>query len=292
MKHIVYIVGFLLTTNPIVSQSFINETKLWSNVKYGTEYGHPYESFYIKMIGDTTITDVQYTKVHRSNDSLHLNWTLEGFIRETDTGTVYYREYDEVFETLLYDYGVVLNDSIEVIGGAVNYFYVDSIIFKPYGLFNETRKYIYLTDDHKVFHERWIEGIGSIYGVLSDLSYIGSVGEYRALLCFSENDSLKYLSGYFNTCFKTGIHTLSGSQPYLRKIEVKQSREELTFKVGTSSSYQTHIRIFDLNGRLLLSKKYSSRDSFTLSTSEFKKGMYIYLIRNLSFIKSGKFIVD
>jgi hypothetical protein len=86
MIRIVVLVGYILVTELVYSQSFISETKLWSNVVVGNEYGSPYESFYIKMTIDSVTPDNSYGKVYRSNDSLHLNWFIKGFIRETDSG--------------------------------------------------------------------------------------------------------------------------------------------------------------------------------------------------------------
>ena len=90
MRSVIVLVGYLLITELVYSQSFISETKLWSNVVHGTEYGSSFESFYIKMNGDSSISDHTYSKVYRSDDSLQLQWILEGFVRETDSGSVFY----------------------------------------------------------------------------------------------------------------------------------------------------------------------------------------------------------
>ncbi|MBA7546059.1 hypothetical protein ES705_38442 [subsurface metagenome] len=57
-----------------------------------------------------------------------------------------------------------------------------------------------------VFNEIWIEGIGSLYGVLNS-GLAGAIGGKRELLCFYENDTLKYQNPNYEICF---ISTYTG----------------------------------------------------------------------------------
>ncbi|MEN8157708.1 MAG: T9SS type A sorting domain-containing protein [Bacteroidota bacterium] len=291
MRKSLCLLGLLISI-PLFSQSFINEAKLWSNVSYGTEYGYSYESYYIKMTGDTVISEKQYTKVLRSNDSLHLRWALEGFIRENDTGTVYFLKRNGGFETMLYDFGIDENDSIEVQSGVYQWIYVDSIRIKPFGIYQEDRKHIYLSAIYKWINETWIEGVGSMYGVLTDLTFFGSIGENRDLVCFSENDSLKFLTPSFNTCFPIGIYnSVSNSHLPLPIIGIVTDKG-ICFKLKDSTLGDYTIIIFDMNGKVMKTGKVSGIESVYLDISDFTTGIYVYQIKNMGFIESGKFIVE
>ncbi len=131
-------------------------------MSHGTEYGSPIESYYIRIADDTLISEQLYKKVYRSNDSLHVHWFLEGFIRETDTGTVYYLKDEDGIESLLYDFGIDEHDSIQLPDGVDWYLYVDSVRIKPFGIYDEMRKHIFLSDYHSHNCQTWIAGVGSL----------------------------------------------------------------------------------------------------------------------------------
>ena len=289
MKRIVVIIGYILVAELVYSQSFISESKLWSNLFHGTEYGSPYESFYIKMTGDSVISDQSYCKVYRSDDSLHLHWFFEGLIRETDTGTVYYRDIENATESLLYDFGLEELDSIQAMDGENFYFYVDSVKTKPFGIYNELKKHIYMSRNHRYNSDIWIEGVGSIFGVLTDLSFHLTVGEGRSLLCFIENDSLKYVST--NSCFITGTYTFSKHIDHIEPIKVINNAGELIIMQNGTQHVKVNIRIFDLNGRQLFIREVSEMDIFSLNTSDLNTGLYIFLIQVGEFFTSGKFLI-
>lgn len=280
------IIVFFLSFFSLQSQSFINQTKLWSNKVGGTEEGSPSESYFIKMDGDTLLSNVNYTRVLKSMDSLQLQWYIEGFIRETDTGTVFYQDLKSQSESLLYDFGVEKQDSI-LVRDFDKYFNVDSIKMKPFGIYAENRKHIYLSGDYQM--ETWIEGVGSIYGVLSDLLFHYSVGESRSLLCFSENDSLKYNPR--GTCFLTNT---SFAKPSVSNdlLSVVILPDEILIKRITSVGSGVYFRIFDINGRLQYVREISGMTEMNLNTSELPSGVYIYNIQASEYIKTGKFLVD
>ncbi len=292
MKRIVTIIGCILFSELVFSQSFISETKLWSNYVHGTEYGSPYESFYIMMTIDSVSLGSTYGKVYRDNDSLQSNWFVDGYIRETDTGTIFYRGKDELAESLLYNFGVREKDSILalVIDEYNFYLYVDSIKIKPFGIYNEHRKHIYLSRNRKINCDVWVEGVGSkIGGVLMDLPSYFLTGEGRGLLCFSENDSLKYKS--MNTCFLTGYYMINEVNETSDQFNVINSAGELIISQNGTQIVDFLIKIYDMNGRQLFTKEISERDIFSMNSSQLSNGMYIFLIQGGKFFKSGKFMI-
>ena len=132
MKHVILSFLIVVLYASVYSQSLVAENKIWSNVRHGTEYGYDYDSHYIKFLGDTLISETLYKKVYRSNDSLMTNWSFEGSIRETDTGSVFYIPRNSVDESLLYDFGVKEGDSIVYEVDPNRYLYIDSIRTIPF----------------------------------------------------------------------------------------------------------------------------------------------------------------
>jgi hypothetical protein len=102
------------------AQVFVSESKLWSNLEYGTEQParENYHSYWIKFQGDSIIHDTLYKKMLRSDDSLHTNWVSYGFMREDSTKKVYANgvpnRYFPAGEVLLYDFNLKKGDSINI----------------------------------------------------------------------------------------------------------------------------------------------------------------------------------
>jgi hypothetical protein len=137
--------------------------------------------------------------------------------------------------------------------------------------------------------DTWIDGVGSTIGVLSDLSFHLTVGEGRGLLCFTENDSLKY--GSANSCFITGTYTFKGQIDHIEPIKVINNSGELIIKQNGPQNVKIHISIFDLTGRQLFISEVSEMDNFSLNTSDLNTGLYIFLIQAGEFFTSGKFLI-
>ncbi|MEA3448269.1 MAG: hypothetical protein U9Q98_07470, partial [Bacteroidota bacterium] len=218
MKKLTLFFSLTLISSIFYSQEIVDTTKMWNTVI------HRLPSFTIiteniKFEGDTTIDFVDYKKVFRSTDEFQTIWEPYGFLRETVDEKVYYRS-DSTAEFLLYDFGLELNDIVEVygIGGYDNSYYLSPMTFKLSNIDS-----IFLGDEYREqFHmnpvfpgdtsadasEFWIEGIGSKSGLLHwEALLVG--GDSYELLCYSENDTLIYQNSSYPSCYYywTGIET-------------------------------------------------------------------------------------
>jgi hypothetical protein len=198
MKTLLGIVIFIIWLPFCNAQVLVRESKLWSNLEYGTERPEDqnYHSYWIKFEGDSLVHDTLYKKVSRSDDSLHINWISYGFMREDSFKRVYALDVPRVNytsnEELIYDFNLEKDDSINSYD--VRYLHVDSV--SHIYIANKSYKVIYLP-----YNTKWIEGIGSLGGILHGLNDIGFVGQANSLVCFSENDSLIYHNNNYNFCF-------------------------------------------------------------------------------------------
>lgn len=190
---------FLLVCN---GQSLLQEGKLWSNTSIGTMPGSTYGSYFIKFMGDTTIKALQYKKILRSIDELHTKWTIDGYIREEPTTrkVFVFNKYSQK-DMLIYDFSLETGDSI-LTGDMVSYVKVTNVINATFGSSPDIRKQIYFFDPKG--DTRWIEGIGSTWGVLEGLNSFYTTGATTSLICYNENENLIYHNNHFSTCFPQG----------------------------------------------------------------------------------------
>src|SRR3972149_6814437 len=183
-----------------------------------------------KFAGDTIIDAKRYAKVISSTDSLKQNWQLTGFIREdTSLKKVWFRglKYDE---GLIYDFDVTLGSVITLDSS----FYenaniytvikIDSVLIQ-----SEYRKVYTLSITGK--EERWIEGIGSEFG-LFHYSIYQMIGSFRLLLCFSDNN-IEYINSTFQTCYKSGFSPSITN----KKIDTAYLNQEYSYQIKTTQIY-------------------------------------------------------
>lgn len=186
-------------------QSLLQEGKLWSNTGIGTMPGSIYSSYFIKFMGDTTINGMVYKKIMKSNDALHSKWTLNGYIREElATGKVFTFNESAGKDILLYDFSLEMGDSI-LTGDGHSYAKVTKVVNSSFGSSTIIRKQIYFFDPNGT--TKWIEGIGSTWGIMEGLNSFYTTGADHKLVCYSENDQQIYHNPKFMNCFPEGNYS-------------------------------------------------------------------------------------
>lgn len=206
MKQTLLVLTFLIFVINGYSQKYhpiVNETNNWSVVSGGIGAILKVccvETNHYKFEGDTTIQTTDYIKILSSTDSINQTWETIGFIREdTIQKKVWIRDLENQ-EGLVYDFDLSLEEEITL----YNPFFWDTITYKV----SEIDSILIQTEFRKTFilnngswEEKWIEGIGSEFGIVSS-NIFGLAGGFRELLCFSDNNIL-YVNPKFETCHKT-----------------------------------------------------------------------------------------
>ena len=150
---------------------------------------HKYTDIY-KIEGDTLLDGVSYKVMYATRNENLTGWNLWGFIRETEDGQVFSRRPSTSDEQLLYDFSMEVGDTICM----CDYGFYECcmvVIEKGETIVNgEPRQQIVLEYPWGNGEgEVWIEGIGSLYGII-DSGSLFLTGGSTNLLCYYEDGDL------------------------------------------------------------------------------------------------------
>lgn len=275
------------TTFGQVTETLVDTNKLWSNLMH-SDWGDPppmqYETNFIKFSNDTLIGLNSYKKVFASTDSIQSLWTVIGFIREDSAQKVYYYKKQDTIERILYDFGAVVGDSIHIGGLYGTYVVVDSIdsVF----IYDKYVKRFILSGGW----EQWYEGIGSSCGVLMS-GYAQICGAVYELLCYYENDTLKYHDPDYNVCYLSTVNLNEFSPDNIHvSVFPNPLSSSSVFKIDNLNCTDNTLEIYSALGQkfktILLDKQA------TINKFDFPSGLYIYRLILKSGIITGKFEVE
>jgi hypothetical protein len=290
MKKIFLIFIFLL---PIIScaqsyDSLVDTNKTWSNL-HQTAGGPPpsiLSTNIVKFQGDTIIVTKHYLKVFATSDSMQLNYNLIGFIREDISKKVFFRTLQDTTNYLLYDFNVGIGDTINI--GFSQALVVDTIdtiyVFDSY-------KKRFVLSYFGIIGEVWIEGIGSLCGVLASGSAFIVGGKYD-LLCYSENDTLKYSNPFYSECYynNVGVIEIESNQ---WKLFPNPFIESTTIEFENNNSENYTLEIYNNLGQKVRTISNIRSNKIIIERGNFNSGIYFFQLKNNSGIKqTGKLVVE
>ena len=287
MKKLIPTIIILFFTFSVKGQGYhplVDTNKVWHQLINVWVSGMSFDDqlWIFKIEGDSVYQSKNYKILWSKQDTNSQVWGVEGLIREDSTRKVFFKSTLNATEKLYYDFGMNVGDSIESpMMGPGNYFKLESIIQIPFG--NGFR-------NQYVFYggaDTWIEGMGSIEGLLFPFT-IAYVGGGFQLLCFWENDTLKYIDNYFNDCYY-------GNGPYNGITDV--TKEEIVISPNPATSSITlqmpqlkgdaDIIVFNsLGEQVLKTKVHKAESEVKLDVAHLPTGMYFVKMNNYS----GKFV--
>jgi hypothetical protein len=293
---------FLLTILPVLSYSqfIFTGDMLWSTMDGpGDCYaGDPCISYYTKITNDTIINGIQYKQVVNSTDSLMNEWTLTGFLRE-EGQKVFYRKKNADKECLLYDFGCSIGDTLDLDCTCfANYkFKVDSI--KYLIVMGESRKHIYLTylinDSIDGPVEYWIEGIGSIHGILNGGGGNNCMtGFHEGLLCCFKDGIKIYGAPGCDVCYFDSLN--SNSQELIvghkLRINVRVLLESIIWDMKGNTTNSAILKLMDINGKIRHVITFDQDENAAIDKNGLESGIYIYQIITEEEVYSGKIFIN
>jgi hypothetical protein len=267
------------------SKTFVDTNKLWSVYWDYSAEGLPGDNYtyYIKFADDTNIIANSYKKVIRSNDSLHSSWFNYGYIRETIDKKIYYlTDNQDTVEKYIFNENAIVGDTFQSYFCTVQVDSIDSILIN-----NKYRRRFHLMGDWMT----WIEGVGSLNGFEDSGVFWCLAGGRRSLLCYNENDTLKFTNPDYSFCYQG---TLDLDKTSKDKVFVcvfpNPISSSSVFEIGNFLYSDNVLEIFSVTGQKLKTIRFDKQT--IINKSDLTGGLYIYRLITKSVILTGKFEVE
>lgn len=275
MKRIVIILvlaGFFFSANTQDNIDIVDEGKRWSYLLHGFI---PYDyTYYHKFMDDTIIDQLSYLKVWQSADEYYQEWAHIGYIRSDENGDVYFL--DNSFNGgLIYRFDVQEGDTFTINNPyswekPISVISVDSVFILP---IEQYRKRIVI---FAVYEEIWIEGVGSMAGILNSGFHAEPLtGGWHDLLCEWQDETEVYSNPDFPFCFKTPVSTLENPE---KESALSVFPMPLVFNSVIKLNKQLQngrIEIVDIYGKKVKEISTSNRKTISIQRESFSPGIYI-----------------
>ncbi len=265
---------FLIIGTSVNGQVLIDTGKVW-NVVECLNFG-PCVTFQYRIEGDTTIGSNQY-KILMMNDSGSAAIISPYMAREDSIAKQVYFNYDGI-DYLVYDFALNQGDTFNTIYNGIPNCPVQMIVdaVDSVTLSNgELRKRLFLSG---IYYDTWIAGIGSLYGptymglfyCISDL--------FPELNCFTENDTLKYVSVNYPSCFYNTLGTEEISIKSGFDIVPNPMISGTTIHFSGNPNASKSVRILNVLGQTVLKYKNIPGDKLQIERGGLTPGLYFVLL--------------
>jgi hypothetical protein len=295
----------LIIGSQLFSQTYrklVEDGKTWSIV---TEIVDDISTSWISFGADTIINNETYKRVLVSDNPSLLPSYCFGFIREDSTKKVYFMN-NSYEEGLLYDFNVSIGDTVPIdntfswpncledLTAVVDTIFYSSIltienncnylppVFNPSFLDNSERKIIIVRKiDSEDQLDYWIEGIGSISGILESCSHFkpclsfdcDPVFAYHYLLCHFEGENHIYeLDELYYGCH------ISVNTNYVEINEISVFPNPVTenvFTIEFGSHFTGNLILINAFGNTVLKKTVnSSASKISVELPNIPTGLY------------------
>ncbi len=269
---------------------FINTNKQWNVMNTSYAYGGSPATRNTMILhisaSDTLINDTLYQKVVNIGHSETLFTKDIGFIREDmNERKVFFREETQVFyppqDKLLYDFSLETGDTTEVFGLHHCTSYSNTYTVVSTGtiqlLNGAERKTWHLepVGDNVQEADLWIEGIGSIYGMLFPAcSQLATISFSLKLLCYYENDIELYRSDE-DSCFIDWTSGLESHAQHSIKLFPNPATGQVQIELPDNIMLEpVKIELHSPIGRLLYNAKPTSH-FHKIDVAHFPAGLYL-----------------
>lgn len=250
---------------------FIDTNKVWSVVEGYSLF--TYNTYYYKLKGDTTINNTTYKKMLSTIDSNLVYWQYIAALREDSLQRVYISQYNQP-EKLLYNFNLQIGDTVQ-------YSQICNLVLNTIDsvqLINGEFRKRYLFFNSPSY--QWIEGIGSEDGPLY-IYVLGCDVDFNAELnCFTENDTLKYKSATFNSCYFSNTALHENKNDY---IAFSPNPADAFITLNTEYPFKNgFISIKQLDGTMLLNESFKEKQSIDISNLH--SGLYLLYFYDNGFV--------
>lgn len=263
----------------------VDTGRVWTSTSCATNFFNACATNYYKIEQDTVIGSFTYKKVWMSSDSGLVNptWFMQGCIREDSAKKVYFVNYMDTQEYMIYDFDLTAGDTAHLqYNGMPVALIVDSI--SSVLIDNQLRNVFYLRPENSFYfyYQTWIEGIGSLDELL--IMRAPQTDYDSDLLCFHENDTLKYYNLNFTDCY---YNTL-GMPEYkaYNRISLSPNPTDGKFVISFPEHFtydEAIVSVMDISGKTVASRQITSNEKAEMDLSELPAGLYFVRITGKGF---------
>ena len=275
---------FLFTCSSLFAQNYyslVDSNKTWTEKEFVAMQQlnlHVYQT-----TNDTIINSVSYYKLMHYDDTSGTNPSLYGYLRENSNKEVYLKLASNGVEKLIYSFDINVNDTVIIEDHFPPFDSICSVVVDSLDsiyIGNNYRKRYYLSNAFNLgLDDVWVEGIGSIKYGLTHPGY-AYVGAMYDLLCYKENDTLKYMNPLFNKCVIIGSISEDDLENGLQ-VYPNPFSTSTTIHFDQSLNGEYDLLVFDIVGKELIRKERVTGNKVQLQQRELGEGLFLaYLINN------------
>lgn len=304
-KLLVFIfVLFVITTYSQTSQyhPFPDSAAIWNIESYqscGLFFDIWNYSYSIIISGDTVLNGKSYHKLNvpltvvTSNGSCNSSgtWTILGHYagcirQDTSIKKVFFIFPSDSVELLLYDFNLVVGDTVKGLIGIYSADVVQSIDSILIG--GDYRKRWVINPCYGIY---LIEGIGSTYGLIESSPGCLSEGNNYTISCFKQNNFTLYPD---NTTNCDIINSTKNDPPKIFLVTISPNPFHTSTLIEVSAEFEyTDLKIYNNLGILVYEEEISKKKSFLLNRNHFQAGVYfLQLIGRNGQTSNKQFVVE
>ena len=262
------------------TNTIVNENSAWATLITYTNYPPTKYTEYVFFEGDSIFEGRSYKKVFKCTDELHENIGFYGLIREQDKKTYFIPYYSKI-EYLLYDFSLVEGDTIEFTDP---YQYLTEVLYvnevDSVEINGVIKKRIQLTEYWGGIVDTWIEGIGSLSGILDAFNKL-KVGAPTVLLCYFQNNELVYKNPTYSECYYNTVSV----QEAINKLNISISPNPTDGQLRITN-YELReistIEIFDVVGKKQKVENKSQNGEIVMDISHLANGVYVLKLEDVN----------
>lgn len=267
------------SADPVWSQATIEMGNYVSNERLG-------------VIGDTLINGISYSQIGGTPDVIFVpeQATYRAAIRGVEDGKWYAIRAGQAQEGLIYDFSAEEGDLVTVDAVGTDDPNVQVLETDSIELLGVYRKRLLVDDVSGNFPEYWIEGIGSMNGLLDPALHIFDGG--HELLCFKEEGDLVYLHPVIQSCEYIRVEIEGRTKEDFLRIVPHPVSGVSDMALTAQHPGKMDIQIYDAYGKLWVDSSFAS-GHFELCRSRFPPGLFTFrLINSGRVLHSSKFVVE
>ena len=307
-KITVFLTAYLIVCNVTAQEyqyvPFPDSNAVWSEV-YWKPISEPYPRWvynkYALFNEDTVINGITYHKLFHTNaseitleNSKPIGGIREDSLRRVIVNSSLFELVPEVEEVIVFDFSLNTGDTIwqdpdsnhtviaNISGDKLVVTDIDTLLIN-----NTTRKVF--SFDIPWIH--WIEGIGSVKGLLFPSGGLPTNGMDNDLVCMHQNDTLLYYNSDYDGCVPSFV--IDGV-PLLPNLNVKVYPNPVTngMVYFDNLDFET-LELFDIKGNRIREETIKGLSIFKLKIPCLSPGVYTYRLTTKGLVPTqGKLIIQ